>query len=168
MFGKRKAMKTCIYCNKEKDDSEFSLEHIFPDALGGALLPDAIFKTNDVCIACNSTSGLFIDGPFIKNWFLTNDELRRRKNISIRERKRRSVRYPTWAPLTAHQLRKTRSVRCGSVRAGYATITSIRPTSRGGHRMLAETQSRENPIRDAFIFALLQRKPIGSTWRCVP
>jgi len=62
----------CLYCQQEKDSAEYSLEHIFPDALGGSLFPQ-VFKTRDVCRHCNSTSGLFIDGPFIKNFFSQND-----------------------------------------------------------------------------------------------
>jgi hypothetical protein len=58
----------CLYCNKEKDSNEYSLEHIFPDALGGSLFSE-VFKTKRVCRNCNSISGLFIDGPFIKNIF---------------------------------------------------------------------------------------------------
>jgi hypothetical protein len=65
--------KTCIYCNQTKKDGEFSLEHIFPDALGGSIFPDETFKAKNVCKGCNSLSGLFIDGPFIKNFFLQND-----------------------------------------------------------------------------------------------
>jgi hypothetical protein len=65
--------KLCIYCQRLKPDSDFSLEHIFPDRLGGSLCND-LFKTRDVCASCNTTTGLFVDGPFIKNWFRTNDE----------------------------------------------------------------------------------------------
>lgn len=62
----------CLYCQQEKDSVEYSLEHIFPDALGGSLFSE-VFKTRSVCIRCNSISGLFIDGPFIKNFFSQND-----------------------------------------------------------------------------------------------
>lgn len=65
--------KKCIYCNTEKDIAEFSLEHIFPDSLGGTQFSE-LFKTRDVCQRCNSISGLFIDGPFIKNFFCQNDK----------------------------------------------------------------------------------------------
>jgi len=58
----------CLYCDKEKEGDEYSLEHIFPDALGGSLFSE-VFKTRRVCRGCNSISGLFIDGPFIKNIF---------------------------------------------------------------------------------------------------
>lgn len=65
--------RCCIYCEQCKPEEEFSLEHIFPDSLGGALCSD-LFKTRDVCRSCNSTAGLFIDGPFIKSWFRTNED----------------------------------------------------------------------------------------------
>ncbi len=60
-------MKTCIYCGEENDESEFSDEHIWPDALGGDALPN-FWRTDDVCRKCNSLSGLYVDGAFIKGW----------------------------------------------------------------------------------------------------
>jgi hypothetical protein len=60
-------MKTCIYCGKEKPEDAFTTEHIWPDALGGDHLPD-VWRTDDVCTDCNTTSGLFVDGSFIKSW----------------------------------------------------------------------------------------------------
>ena len=62
-------MIKCIYCTKEKEEHEFSLEHIFPTALGGKVLPDAVFKTRSVCRECNSRFGLYIDGAFLKSFF---------------------------------------------------------------------------------------------------
>jgi hypothetical protein len=72
-FGIRGVVSTrfCIYCGKEKPESDFSLEHIFPDRLGGKLCSD-LFKTRNVCERCNSLMGLFVDGSFIKSWFRTN------------------------------------------------------------------------------------------------
>jgi hypothetical protein len=64
--------RVCIYCDQEKPETEFSLEHIFPDRLGGDLCPE-LFQTRDVCKRCNNTAGLFVDGPFIKSWFQKND-----------------------------------------------------------------------------------------------
>lgn len=58
-------MKTCIYCGKDKQDEEFSDEHIWPDALGGDFLLD--FWRTDVCQSCNSLCGLFVDGSFIRS-----------------------------------------------------------------------------------------------------
>lgn len=66
-------MHTCIYCNQDKEDDQFSLEHIFPDSIGGNLCSD-LFKTHDVCQRCNSISGQFVDGAFIRNWFVKNDD----------------------------------------------------------------------------------------------
>lgn len=60
-------MKTCIYCAREKPKSEFSLEHIWPDALGGDRLPN-FWKTDQVCQKCNRISGLFVDGAFLRTW----------------------------------------------------------------------------------------------------
>lgn len=65
-------MKTCIYCNQEKPNSEFSQEHILPRALGGAIHPTNPFSTDLVCIRCNTISGFFIDAPFVKSWFINN------------------------------------------------------------------------------------------------
>ncbi len=65
--------KLCIYCQTLKSISVFSLEHIFPDSLGGSLCND-LFKTRDVCGRCNSIMGAFVDGAFIRNWFRNNDE----------------------------------------------------------------------------------------------
>lgn len=61
-------MKTCIYCGIEKSEDKFSDEHIWPDALGGDFLPP-LWRTNDVCETCNSLSGVFVDGAFIKGFF---------------------------------------------------------------------------------------------------
>jgi len=61
----------CVYCGEKKSISEFSLEHIFPDALGGTLCDD-LFKTRNVCQKCNSKCGMWVDAPVIKNWFSQN------------------------------------------------------------------------------------------------
>lgn len=61
-------MKTCIYCGLDKQDDEFSHEHIWPDALGGDFL-STFWQTDDVCGSCNSMSGVFVDGAFIKSFF---------------------------------------------------------------------------------------------------
>lgn len=64
--------KVCIFCNIEKPESEFSLEHIFPQSLGGAQASD-LFKTRRACQRCNSIMGLFVDAPLVKNFFSQND-----------------------------------------------------------------------------------------------
>jgi len=48
--------------------SEKTLEHIWPQALGGNASPP-LFQSNNVCKICNSLSGLWIDGAFIKSCF---------------------------------------------------------------------------------------------------
>lgn len=63
-------MKTCIYCGQDKPEEEFSDEHIWPDALGGDFLPP-FWRTDDVCGKCNSASGVFVDGAFIKSFFVS-------------------------------------------------------------------------------------------------
>jgi hypothetical protein len=57
----------CIYCDKDKPEEESSLEHIWPDSLGGDFLP-SFWKSEEVCARCNNLSGLFVDGAFIKSW----------------------------------------------------------------------------------------------------
>jgi len=61
-------MRTCLYCGEEKPAEAFSDEHIWPDALGGDFLPRDVWRTGDVCQRCNSISGVFIDGAFIRSW----------------------------------------------------------------------------------------------------
>ncbi|SDF37904.1 MULTISPECIES: HNH endonuclease [unclassified Duganella] len=61
----------CIYCDEEKAAGLFSLEHIFPESLGGKLCDD-FFKTRAVCRDCNSKAGLVIDGPFLKGALTKN------------------------------------------------------------------------------------------------
>ena len=61
-------MRACIYCGEEKPKKEFSDEHIWPNALGGDFLSRAVWRTDDVCQRCNSISGVFIDGAFIRSW----------------------------------------------------------------------------------------------------
>lgn len=64
-------MRTCLYCNKEKKDEEFSKEHVLPKAVGGAISPVNPFSITDVCRKCNNLSGRFIDGPFIKEYSMS-------------------------------------------------------------------------------------------------
>lgn len=62
----------CIYCNNLKDGTSFSLEHIFPTALGGKVITENLFKTRNVCKECNNKLGLDVDGVFLKNFFIKN------------------------------------------------------------------------------------------------
>lgn len=64
--------RRCIYCNRMKPAVEFSLEHIFPQALGGALCSD-LFKTHAVCERCNNLVGQFVDATFLRSWFIANE-----------------------------------------------------------------------------------------------
>lgn len=64
-------MRHCIYCLEEKNDKEFTLEHVIPQFLGGAYAPDFL-KTRDVCKGCNNNLGLFVDASFEKNWMVSN------------------------------------------------------------------------------------------------
>jgi len=70
---KSEKTKKCIYCNQYKDESDFSLEHIFPSALGGKYLDDDLFKTHNVCKKCNNWFGLYVDGMFLKSFFIKNE-----------------------------------------------------------------------------------------------
>jgi hypothetical protein len=64
----------CLYCNLEKDESEFSQEHVIPKALGGNIETNNPFSINNVCKKCNNISGLFIDAAFIKSWTSTKSK----------------------------------------------------------------------------------------------
>lgn len=63
----KEATTTCYYCGLCKVKSEFSDEHIWPDALGGDFLAQ-FWRTTEVCAKCNSMSGVFVDGAFIRGW----------------------------------------------------------------------------------------------------
>lgn len=72
MIRLNKKMKTCIYCNLPKSESEFeNIEHIFPESLGGKACNE-LFKTRSVCRECNSFCGLWVDGAFLKDSFIKN------------------------------------------------------------------------------------------------
>ncbi|MGR6859977.1 HNH endonuclease [Aliivibrio salmonicida] len=64
-------MKECIYCREKKEPSEFSLEHVLPQFIGGAAAPDFL-KTRQVCEKCNNNLGLFVDAGFEKDWIVHN------------------------------------------------------------------------------------------------
>jgi hypothetical protein len=46
-----------------------TLEHIWPQALGGQYAPD-LFRTREVCERCNSLAGQWVDGAFLKSWLI--------------------------------------------------------------------------------------------------
>jgi hypothetical protein len=65
----------CYYCGLDKPQGDFSDEHIWPDALGGDFLPK-FWRTNNVCARCNSLSGVFVDGAFIRGWAGNSERFR--------------------------------------------------------------------------------------------
>lgn len=64
-------MKHCIYCRTDKEDADFTLEHVIPQFLGGAYVPDFL-KTRDVCSRCNNNLGLFVDAGVEKDWIVSS------------------------------------------------------------------------------------------------
>lgn len=54
---------TCIFCNKEKNKKDNTLEHVFPEAICGRL------KISNVCKDCNSRLGTAVDSYLINNPF---------------------------------------------------------------------------------------------------
>lgn len=66
------ASTPCIYCWGRKNDPTFSLEHIWPKALGGTATP-TLFRTDQVCTKCNNLCGQWVDGAFLKSWFIQNE-----------------------------------------------------------------------------------------------
>lgn len=65
-------MKTCIYCKTDKEERQFTLEHVISQFLGGAQAPDYL-KTRNVCRTCNSNLGLFVDASFEKDFLVFNE-----------------------------------------------------------------------------------------------
>lgn len=64
---------TCIYCaGRRKGSPQNSLEHIWPQSLGGATSPP-LFQSREVCETCNNLAGLWVDGGFLKSWFISNE-----------------------------------------------------------------------------------------------
>jgi hypothetical protein len=61
----------CPYCGHDKDASDFTYDHVIPRALGGNLRPTNPFKL-PVCRRCNTLCGYFVDGPFVRSWFIHN------------------------------------------------------------------------------------------------
>lgn len=65
------SMVKCIYCGEVKKESDFTLEHVIPQFLGGAYGPN-YFKIRSVCKTCNSRLGLFVDAAFEKSYIVSN------------------------------------------------------------------------------------------------
>ena len=74
-------MKKCIYCKQEKEDNEFSLEHIIPEFMGGKRLNKNIFRTRDVCAKCNNDIGLFVDHAYKQNFLTYKDSFQNNELI---------------------------------------------------------------------------------------
>ncbi|XUX08611.1 HNH endonuclease [Aminobacter sp. BA135] len=67
--------RRCIYCGRALADEMFrSIEHVWPKSIGVDRPPE-IFVSKSVCDPCNHLCGLFVDGPFSKSWFITNEKL---------------------------------------------------------------------------------------------
>lgn len=64
----------CIYCANYKGEKEFTLEHIWPQKLGGSSL-HGIWRTNSVCKACNNSCGLHVDGAFLRSMLVNMEEV---------------------------------------------------------------------------------------------
>ena len=86
--------RRCSYCDRRKPPSEFNLEHIWPDALGGDALPEP-WVTRKVCARCNELSGRYVDGEFIKSWFISHE-----RSNAAREYLDVSRQHETWLPLS--------------------------------------------------------------------
>lgn len=63
----RKKMR-CIYCSDLRQDTKLTLEHIWPQALGGSR-GSQLFESERLCEICNSLAGIWVDGAFVKAWF---------------------------------------------------------------------------------------------------
>ncbi|RBP12952.1 HNH endonuclease [Roseiarcus fermentans] len=63
---------TCIYCDGQRKDDRMSLEHIWPQSLGGAVA-GPLFQTRSVCQTCNNLAGIWIDGAFLKSWLVSHE-----------------------------------------------------------------------------------------------
>ena len=66
-------MVTCVYCGKNKNDTEMTREHVVPAAIGGILSPQNPFLLRRVCRRCNSACGRYVDGPFLRSWLTSNE-----------------------------------------------------------------------------------------------
>ena len=56
-------MKKCIICRKEKEQKEFSDEHVIPDSIGG------YYHIYTVCKTCNSEMGNKVDSKLVNHYF---------------------------------------------------------------------------------------------------
>ena len=72
-------MFKCWYCGEVKPRTAFrTAEHIIPASFGGTLA----LSTHDVCDACQSYTGRFVDAPLARCWFAEAGRLRQRVSRS--------------------------------------------------------------------------------------
>lgn len=120
-------MRRCIYCWLYKADQAFSDEHIWPDALGGDFL-SSLWRTADVCQTCNSMSGVFVDGAFIKSWMGNAERAAGSREYLSRSLPGRGILPLDYlgrlqdAPISSDQVAELWSGPCG------ANIIHIRPS----------------------------------------
>jgi len=60
---------TCIFCLKPKPRDDRSVEHVFPESLGGTI------TMIEVCRTCNSRIGTQVDRYLTDHWAIQNDRL---------------------------------------------------------------------------------------------
>ena len=61
---------TCLFCDKVKPRSQFNVEHVVPEGLGGSLVLDPDQLDVAVCTKCNSTLGAEADSAFFQDGHL--------------------------------------------------------------------------------------------------
>lgn len=79
-------MKKCIICRKKKEEKEFNIEHIIPNALEGNIC------CNNICVDCNSLLGARID-VYLTNSILVSFD---RDRYNLTGRKKRVLIFMTF------------------------------------------------------------------------
>ena len=57
-------MFICIICLNNFEDEFKSIEHVFPESIGGCI------TTDRVCKSCNDHLGSFVDSHLVNHWFI--------------------------------------------------------------------------------------------------
>ena len=73
-------MRRCIICKEYKEESEFNLEHVFPESIGGE------YTINMVCSDCNSHFGSTVDNKFLNSGvirYLNHNKKIKNKNDKV-------------------------------------------------------------------------------------
>lgn len=146
------ATRRCIYCFQCKLVGEFSLEHIWPDALGGSLCDD-LFKTKEVCAKCNNICGLFVDGAFIKTWFVQT-EIANQGSEFLDPSKPTAVPLQYLESSLIFQPMPAKFANAGRVLPGNASTISISLTRTAGIPLLEATPSVEKQRIQAALILL--------------